>query len=56
MIVGSGDYRYRVNRDWAKLPESWSFKDSSGRQSCLRRCLSVRGPNIWACARVTEPW
>jgi hypothetical protein len=24
MIVGSGDYRYRVNADWAKLPDVWA--------------------------------
>ena len=30
MIVGSGDYRYRVNADWAKLPEGWSFKEVGG--------------------------
>src|SRR6202012_2861130 len=30
MIVGSGDFRYRVNADWAKLPEGWSFKEVGG--------------------------
>ena len=30
MIVGNGDYRYRVNADWAKLPEGWSFKEVGG--------------------------
>ena len=30
MIVGDGDYRYRVNADWAKLPEGWSFKEVGG--------------------------
>jgi hypothetical protein len=30
MIVGSGDYRYRVNADWAKLPDGWSFKEVGG--------------------------
>src|SRR5262245_60241996 len=30
MIVGSGDYRYRVNPDWAKLPDGWSFKEVGG--------------------------
>ena len=30
MIVGSGDYRYRVNADWAKLPDVWSFKEVGG--------------------------
>jgi len=29
MIVGSGKFRYRVNADWAKLPEGWSFKRCS---------------------------
>ena len=30
MIVGSGDYRYEVNADWAKLPDGWSFKEAGG--------------------------
>src|SRR5438045_8826353 len=30
MIVGSGDYRYQVNADWAKLPDGWSFKEVGG--------------------------
>ena len=30
MIVGNGDYRYRVNADWAKLPKGWSFKEVGG--------------------------
>jgi hypothetical protein len=30
MIVGSGDYRYRVDADWAKLPEGWAFKEVGG--------------------------
>ena len=27
MILGSGNYRYRVLEGWAKLPEGWEFKD-----------------------------
>ena len=27
VILGSGDYRYRVVEDWAKLPDSWEFRD-----------------------------
>ena len=23
--VGSGEYRYRIIEDWAKLPEGWQF-------------------------------
>ena len=27
VILGSGDYRYRVVEDWAKLPDGWEFRD-----------------------------
>src|SRR6202171_6547639 len=27
IIVGSGEYRYRIVEDWAKLPDGWSFKE-----------------------------
>ena len=30
VILGSGDYRYRVNPDWAKLPDGWNFTDVAG--------------------------
>ena len=30
MIVGTGQYKYRVDADWAKLPEGWSFKEVGG--------------------------
>ena len=26
-ILGTGDHRYRVVDNWAKLPEGWEFKD-----------------------------
>jgi hypothetical protein len=26
MIVGSGRFKYRVNADWAKLPNGWSLQ------------------------------
>ena len=26
-IVGTGDYKYRIIEDWAKLPDGWSFKE-----------------------------
>ena len=26
MIVGSGQFRYRVVAEWAKVPDGWSFK------------------------------
>ncbi|WP_374448979.1 hypothetical protein, partial [Stella sp.] len=30
VILGSGEHRYRVNADWAKLPDGWSFTDVAG--------------------------
>lgn len=27
VILGSGEHRYRVVEDWAKLPDGWSFRD-----------------------------
>ena len=30
VILGSGEHRYRVNPDWAKLPDGWSFTDVAG--------------------------
>jgi DNA-binding beta-propeller fold protein YncE len=27
IIVGSGDYKYRIIENWAKLPDGWSFKE-----------------------------
>jgi len=26
-IVGTGDFKYRIIENWAKLPEGWSFKE-----------------------------
>ena len=28
-ILGSGEHRYRVVEDWAKLPDGWEFKDAA---------------------------
>ena len=30
MIVGSGQFRYRVIAEWARLPDGWSFKEVGG--------------------------
>src|SRR6478672_6038912 len=27
IIVGTGDFKYRIVEDWAKLPPGWSFKE-----------------------------
>ena len=26
-IVGTGDFKYRIVENWAKLPDDWSFKE-----------------------------
>ena len=30
IILGSGDYRYKVIENWAQLPDDWSFMDVAG--------------------------
>ena len=30
IILGSGDYRYRVIHNWGKLPSGWEFRDAAG--------------------------
>src|SRR5258705_894298 len=27
IVVGTGDFKYRIIEDWAKLPDGWSFKE-----------------------------
>ena len=27
VVLGSGEHRYRVVENWAKLPDGWEFKD-----------------------------
>src|SRR5262245_36923165 len=27
VVLGSGEHRYRVVENWAKLPEAWEFRD-----------------------------
>jgi hypothetical protein len=27
VVLGSGEHRYRVVENWAKLPDSWSLSD-----------------------------
>ena len=27
VVLGSGEHRYRVVENWAKLPDGWTFKD-----------------------------
>ena len=30
VLLGQGEFKYRVIEDWAKLPENWSFMDVAG--------------------------
>ncbi len=29
VVLGSGEHRYRVVENWAKLPDDWEFKDAA---------------------------
>ena len=63
IIVGSGEYRYRIVEDWARLPEGWSFKEvgavpangSPIRDNSLPwlSTMLTRGPKL-ALRRLTE--
>src|SRR6202162_6366574 len=47
-IVGSGDYKYRIIEDWAKLPDGWSFKEVAA--------VGVdRNDNVYAFGRGEHP-
>ena len=30
VLLGQGEFKYRVIEDWAKLPDEWSFMDVAG--------------------------
>ena len=30
VVLGEGDFKYRVIEDWAKLPDGWEFRDVGG--------------------------
>jgi hypothetical protein len=45
MIVGSGKFRYRVNADWAKLPEGWSYPRLAGHRGLEPELLG--GEHRW---------
>ena len=46
--VGTGDFRYRVVEDWAKLPDGWSFKEVAA--------VGVdRNDNVYAFSRGEHP-
>jgi hypothetical protein len=42
MIVGSGEFQHRVNADWAKLPDGWSFQTWMFAR-CIARCTVAGG-------------
>ena len=47
MIVGSGEFQYRVNADWAKLPDNWSFREvGEVGPAAVSRDIPQLGPRV----------
>jgi hypothetical protein len=44
MIVGSGQLRYRIVAEWARLPDGWSFKEVGGVGVASIRDQSIATP------------
>ena len=43
-IVGSGDFKYRIIENWAKLPDGWSFKEVAA-VGAVPACMSPKRDN-----------
>ena len=41
IILGTGEHRYRVVENWAKLPDGWEFKDVGGGRRATARTAST---------------
>ncbi len=55
--IGSGDYRYRFRRNWAKPPRWWNFGevDKSGPpQTCVKGATAANG-DIYVLSRAAHP-
>jgi hypothetical protein len=47
MIVGSGEFQYRVNADWAKLSDNWSFREvGEVGPAAVSRDIPQLGPRV----------
>jgi len=57
-VIGQGAYRYRFERDWAKLPRGWSFdapsKEGRPPRTCVRGAATGNG-DILVLARSAHP-
>ena len=55
-ILGSGEYRYRVVENWAKLPDGWSLTDAASVQQQSREAgLGIVRPVGAESQRVDAP-
>ena len=53
VVLGSGEHRYRVAENWAKLPDGWDLRDvlSKTAQWCLDR-LEEPATDAWILSKV----
>ena len=55
--IGSGDYRYRFRRNWAKPPRWWNFGDtgkSGPPQTCVKGATAANG-DVYVLSRAAHP-
>ncbi len=56
-IIGTGDYRYRFQRDWAKLPRWWNFgeADQPGPPRTSVKGAVARNGDVYVLCRGAHP-
>jgi uncharacterized protein (DUF924 family) len=55
--IGSGDYRYRFRRNWAKPPRWWNFGEvgqSGPPQTCVKGAVAANG-DVYVLSRAAHP-
>ncbi len=55
--IGSGDYRYRFRRNWAKPPRWWNFGEtgqSGPPQTCVKGATAANG-DVYVLSRAAHP-
>jgi uncharacterized protein (DUF924 family)/streptogramin lyase len=55
--IGSGEYRYRFRRNWAKPPRWWNFGevgDAGPPQTCVKGAVAANG-DVYVLSRATHP-
>ena len=56
-IIGTGSYRYRFQRDWAKLPRWWNFGEAIANGppgTCVKGAVAANG-DIYVLCRGAHP-